>query len=204
MKRNTWFFVFVFFLVALAFLGCKDDDPTGPGDNNPVDVDPDTPDYSVFRTCSFSFDAEITKQYSSHSIVEGWGMGGPYYGFKYGSCSGGVYYSDTTIWGQYEQVTVEFDTTSGAMSNLEYHYQSYGEDNAIEITIVISGMGRNHRTVNEGGDLRYEEHGTACNNYLTSIDYSWDDYDMPTESFHVTNHSCNEESDLIVYLSEHF
>ena len=94
MKKPFAYFLILVIAALLVFTACKNDNPTGPDDNDPVVTDPNPPDYPSFVRGYFQFDVEITKQYDTHTVDDlesfspTWSM--------LGGFSNGVFYAEST------------------------------------------------------------------------------------------------------------
>jgi len=199
MKRPLVIFLTLVIATLLVFTACKNDDPTGPDDNDVV-TDPNPPDYPSFVRGYFQFDVEITKQYDSYSSEDlrsfspTWGM--------YGSFSNGVFYAEstwTTFDGeQTEQLTITMDTLTGRVNSVDFHQVFNNVHASYEMSISLSNIARTDQSSNY---IAFEVSGMDVCNHINSVDFDYENFSDPTLDYIITDYGCMESSELHVSLN---
>jgi len=186
--------ILVLLLIATLLLvsACKNDDPTGP-DNNNVVTDPDPPDYSTFVSAYFRVEVMATQQYDTFSTDEVSTFSPT--GNLLGSFSGQVFTAETTYTifdGEYtELLTIAVDTLTGVMSNLEYH-QTYNDPvSSYEMSVLVSDLERSTKTPYY---IVFVDSSTSVCSHINDIDYDYENIPNPNSSYSVTSYSCEEWS----------
>lgn len=116
-----------------------------------------------------------------------------------GSFSNNVFYAETTYASysgeQTEELTITMDTLTGVMSNLEYHRVFEGPTTHYEISISVSDIERTFQSYNS---LTYADSGMASCTHINTLDWDYDNYEYPGDSYTVTNFWCYEDSRIKV------
>jgi len=193
MKKNLPILVLLLISTLLLVSACKNDDPTGPNDNDPVVTDPEPPDYSTFIRAYFRVEVMTTQQYDTFSTDEVSTFSPT--GNLLGSFSGQVFTAETTYTifdGEYtELLTIAVDTLTGVMSNLEYH-QTYDDPvSSYEMSVLVSDLERSMKTPYY---IVFVDSSTSVCSHINDIDYDYENIPNPNSSYSVTGYSCEEWS----------
>jgi len=202
MKTNLKVCIVVLLVAVLLFVACKNDDPTGPDDNDPVVTDPNPPDYPSFVRGYFQFDVEITKQYDTHTVDDlesfspTWSM--------LGGFSNGVFYAEstwTTFDGeQTEQLTITMDTLTGRVNSVDFHQVFNNVHASYEMSISLSNIARTDQSSNY---IAFEVSGMDVCNHINSVDFDYENFSDPTLDYIIIDYGCLEGSDLHVSLNNY-